>query len=116
MTQHIDVCNGDADGLCSVLQWRLARPANATLVTGLKRDILLLERVQAGQGDEVLVCDLSMRANRAALLRLLEEGVRVIYFDHHAAGPIPQHPGLQAHIDFSSEVCTSRPCPVRSRS
>ena len=39
MGQRIDVCNGDADGLCAVLQWRLADPQPARLVTGLKRDI-----------------------------------------------------------------------------
>lgn len=101
-----DVCNGDADGLCAVLQWRLERPAPATLVTGLKRDIALLERVPAGPGDEVLVCDLSMQRNRAALTRLLAAGARVRYFDHHAAGEIPQHPGLEVHLDAGSGVCT----------
>lgn len=50
---HIDVCNGDADGLCSVVQWRLHKPQAAQLITGLKRDIELLERVQAGRGDKL---------------------------------------------------------------
>ena len=43
----IDVCNGDADGRCAVLQWRLHHPAPAALVTGLKREIELLERLYA---------------------------------------------------------------------
>ncbi len=105
--QRFDVCNGDADGLCAVVQWRLHEPSAATLVTGLKREIALLERVPAQAGDEVLVCDLSLDRNRDALVRLLDRGVRVRYFDHHAAGEVPDHPGLEAHIDLASGVCTS---------
>lgn len=105
--RRFDVCNGDADGLCAVVQWRLAHPGAATLVTGLKRDIELLCRVPAQAGDDVLVCDVSMARNRDALLRLLAAGVRVRYFDHHAAGEIPTHRGLEAHVDLASGVCTS---------
>lgn len=107
MTRRFDVCNGDADGLCAVRQWRLHDPAEATLITGLKRDIELLERVDAGAGDEVLVCDISMARNRAALVRLLERGAHVRYFDHHTAGAAVSHPGLEAHIDTAADVCTS---------
>ena len=46
-----DVFNGDADGLCSLQQIRLAEPADSVLVTGVKRDIALLARVPAGAGD-----------------------------------------------------------------
>ena len=105
--QRIDVCNGDADGLCAVLQWRLADPQPAQLVTGLKRDIALLERVQAGSGDEVLVCDVSLPRNLSALQRLLAAGARVTYFDHHAPGLVPAHPRLQAHLAGSERTCTS---------
>ena len=105
--RRFDVCNGDADGLCAVRQWRAAHPAEATLVTGLKRDIALLQRVPADAADEVLVCDISMARNHAALLRLLSHGARVRWFDHHAAGEVPRHPALEAHLDFSSEVCSS---------
>lgn len=103
----IDVCNGDADGLCAVLQWRLHEPAPATLITGLKRDIALLDRVQAQPGDELLVCDISMQRNRVALLRLLGQGARVRYFDHHAAADRPTHSNLQTHIEVDAAVCTS---------
>jgi hypothetical protein len=107
LMMYIDVCNGDADGLCSVVQWRLHEPRAAQLITGLKRDIQLLDRVQAGQGDELLVCDLSMRRNRRPLMRLLEAGVSVRYFDHHKVDEIPVHPLLEAHIDVASNTCTS---------
>ena len=104
---NIDVCNGDADGLCAVVQWRLQYPEPASLVTGLKRDIELLARVQAGPGDQVLVCDIALRRNRVALEALLAQGVAVRYFDHHSAGEIPVHPLLRAHIDTASNTCTS---------
>jgi hypothetical protein len=105
--RRFDVCNGDADGLCAVRQWRLHEPAEATLVTGLKREIELLQRVPVDGADDVLVCDLSMRRNRTALLRLLEAGVPVRYFDHHVADDVPVHPRLEAHVDLSDAVCSS---------
>jgi hypothetical protein len=105
--RRFDVCNGDADGLCAVVQWRLAHPAPATLVTGLKRDIELLQQVQAAPGDEVLVCDLSLQRNLPALQRVLQQGARVRWFDHHVARDVPQHPALQAHLDFDARVCSS---------
>jgi hypothetical protein len=104
---RIDVFNGDADGICALQQLRLAEPGASTLVTGVKRDIALLERVSAGPGDEVTVLDVSLDKNRAALERLLATGARVRYFDHHYAGDLPQHPNLMARID---------PAPTRGTS
>jgi len=85
MATRLDVCNGDADGLCAAVQWRLHRPGAVRLVTGLKRDISLLQGVPARAGDEVNVFDISMPRNRGGLLRLLDEGAHARYFDHHAA-------------------------------
>jgi len=104
---YIDVANGDADGLCALHQLRLAEPLEATLVTGVKRDIALVERVRARSGDVVTVLDVSLERNRAALLRLLDAGVRVRYFDHHHSGEIPVHRGLEAHIETQGGTCTS---------
>ena len=103
----IDVFNGDADGMCSLRQLRLAEPADSQLVTGPKRDIALLDRVRAGPGDVVTVLDISLERNRAALLAILERGARVRYFDHHFAGEVPAHPRLEAVLDASHESCTS---------
>ncbi len=102
-----DVFNGDADGICALHQLRLAEPAESTLVTGVKREIDLLRRVEAGEGDEVTVLDVSLDKNRDDLVRLLAAGARVRYFDHHFAGEIPDHPALEAHIDTAPEVCSS---------
>jgi hypothetical protein len=105
--RYIDVFNGDADGLCALQQLRLDEPADSVLVTGVKRDIALLERVAAGAGDLVTVLDVSLDTNRNALVRLLEAGARVRYYDHHIASDIPTHPNLDICIDLSPLVCTS---------
>ncbi|HEX6137148.1 MAG TPA: DHH family phosphoesterase [Casimicrobiaceae bacterium] len=103
---HFDVFNGDADGICALHQLRLAAPVDSRLVTGAKRDVALLGRVGAGPGDSVSVLDISLAVNRAALLGLLERGVRIEYFDHHYAGDVPIHPGLTAVIDPAPGLCT----------
>ncbi len=105
---HYDAFNGDADGICALHQLRLDSPMESTLVTGVKRDIALLERVaaQADAGDTVTALDISLAVNRASLIALLGRGVRVEYFDHHYAGDIPVDPGLRALIDPAPDICT----------
>jgi hypothetical protein len=99
--------NGDADGLCALQQLRLVETQPATLVTGVKRDITLLRHVHGKSDDAVTVLDVSLHQNREDLLRLLESGVSVRYFDHHYAGALPRNPLLEAHIDEAADVCTS---------
>lgn len=101
-----DVFNGDADGICALLQLRLAEPRDSTLITGVKRDISLLEKVDVQSDDRITVLDISMDKNSTALKHALEKGATVIYFDHHYPGEIPDHPNLEAHIDPAAEVCT----------
>lgn len=102
-----DVFNGDADGLCALLQLRLAEPRASTLVTGVKRDIQLLEEVDPAAASRVTALDISLDKNRGALERLLAAGVEVFYCDHHFAGEIPVNPGLDALINTAPDVCTS---------
>ena len=107
-----DVFNGDADGICALLQMRHAEPiksqlTQSQLVTGVKRDIKLLAQVNAGQGDHVNVLDVSMDKNKADLIRLLDAGAEVFYCDHHVAGDIPTHANLSALINPAADVCTS---------
>ena len=104
---HFDVFNGDADGLCALHQLRLAAPKNAVLISGAKRNIELLQRVDAQAGDSVTALDISVARNRPALIALLERGVSVEYFDHHYAGELPVHPNLRAVIDTSPHACTA---------
>jgi len=104
---YFDVFNGDADGICALQQLRLQQPREAQRISGLKRDIDLLQRVDADAGDEVTVLDVSLDKNREALHALLQKGVRVFYADHHFAGDIPEHELLDCHIDLAADTCTS---------
>ncbi|MGR9051360.1 MAG: DHH family phosphoesterase [Gammaproteobacteria bacterium] len=104
---QFDVFNGDADGICALVQLRLAQPADARLVTGIKRDIALLTKVSAETGDAVTVLDVSLDTNRADLIRILEHGAEVFYVDHHRPGDIPIHPKLTTLIDTDADTCTS---------
>jgi hypothetical protein len=106
---NYDVFNGDADGICALHQLRLAEPREAVLVSGVKRDIRLLEKVAAdpqAQNARITVLDISMESNGEALRRLLRRGNTVVYVDHHFAGEIPADANLQAVIDPAPEVCT----------
>lgn len=107
MTDYYDVFNGDADGICALVQLRLARPLAATLVTGVKRDIQLLQQVKAQAGDKVVVLDVALEKNRAALDKLLAKNVNVFYCDHHLPGDIPESDNLKTLINTDANVCTS---------
>ena len=108
MPKSYDIFNGDADGLCALHQLRLADPRDdGELVTGVKRDIRLLDRVDAQAGDSLTVLDISMKSNAGALARVLSAGASVRWFDHHASGEIPAHDALAAHIDTAPGTCTS---------
>ncbi len=105
--KYYDIFNGDADGICALVQLRLMFPLAAELVTGVKRDIDLLSRVNAAPGDKLSVLDISLDVNRSALLQQLANQVEVFYADHHFAGEIPVHPGLTTLIDTQANICTS---------
>ena len=105
---NFHVFNGDADGICSMVQLYLANPQpDAVIVTGRKRDINLLNRVNVSSSDNVVVLDISMRSNMSDLVRILDSGAQVFYADHHNAGDIPNHKNLLARIDTSPEMCTA---------
>ncbi|QSX35507.1 DHH family phosphoesterase [Shewanella avicenniae] len=102
-----DIFNGDADGIISLVQMRLAVPKTSQLITGVKRDISLLKQVNAQADDELLVLDISMEKNIEALRSALAHGASVTYIDHHRAGKIPQHPLLTVHVDTAADTCTA---------
>ena len=106
MTDY-DVFNGDADGICALLQLRLAFPKTTELVTGIKRDINLLEKVSANAGDKITVLDVSFDKNRQAVERALENDAEIFYVDHHFAGEIPENKNLTTIINTTPDVCTS---------
>lgn len=103
---HYDIFNGDADGICALIQLRLAEPRSSVLITGVKRDIKLLSKVTFAEGDTATVLDISMEKNHQALVTALGKGVSVFYADHHRAGDIPPSTLLEAHINTASTTCT----------
>jgi hypothetical protein len=106
MTDY-DVFNGDADGICALTQLRLDEPRTSTLITGVKRDIELLQRVSAQRGDRITVLDIAMEKNSAALRLALAAGAEIFYADHHVSGAIPESPQLTALINEAPDICTS---------
>ena len=106
--KKIDVFNGDADGICSLIQLRQTTPRDSLLITGIKRDIKLLEKVNAGKGEQLTVLDISLDKNRTDLLKNLNNGAEVFYVDHHFCGEIPKHDNLTTLIDTDANICTSR--------
>lgn len=104
---HYDLFNGDADGICALIQLRLAEPKESVLITGVKRDNALLKYISPKAGDDITVLDVSMKKNTAPLQRALDVGSKVFYVDHHQPGDIPQHQNLKAHINTAANTCTS---------
>ncbi len=105
--QYIDIFNGDADGLCALIQLRRENPINSELITGVKRDINLLKRVQSGKDSAITVLDISFEKNASDVGRLLDQGAKIDYFDHHKTGEIVPHANLTINIDLSADTCTS---------
>ncbi|WP_261903475.1 DHH family phosphoesterase [Vibrio fortis] len=104
---NYDIFNGDADGIIALLQLRLAEPKESILVTGVKRDIKLVEKVNLKVGDKLTVLDISMEKNIHGLAKALEASTEVFYVDHHRTGDLPQSELLEAHIDLDANTCTA---------
>ncbi|MBW4933795.1 DHH family phosphoesterase [Marinobacter sp. F4206] len=106
--QIYDVFNGDADGICALIQLRLADPVESTLVTGVKRDIALVKQLPVSRPIRVNVLDVSLEKNRKEVDALLAAGSEVFYVDHHFPGEkLPDHPHFTAMIDTRPTTCTS---------
>lgn len=104
---HFDVFNGDADGICALIQLRLNQPLVAKLITGIKRDIQLLDKFSISPGDYITVLDISLQKNSAQVNAFLSQGAYIFYVDHHQSGDIPKHSHLKALINTDSTLCTS---------
>lgn len=106
-----DIFNGDADGICALIQLRLDQPLSSTqestLVTGTKRDIQLLDKIDVVAGDQLTVLDISLQKNCEQVVRFLNAGASIFYVDHHQPGKIPVHPGFYPLINTDSAICTS---------
>jgi len=105
MTNY-DVFNGDADGIFAWHQLRLVHPLDAIIVTGVKRDVGLVGKVEAGAGDLVTVLDVSHAKNRQAVQKILDSGAIIEYFDHHDPKELIDHPNITYHINTEPNVST----------
>ncbi len=104
---NYDIFNGDADGIIALLQLRLAYPQESVLVTGVKRDINLVKKIDVKPEDSLTILDISMEKNMADLEVALESSAEVFYADHHRCGDIPENENLSAHIDLDANTCTA---------
>ena len=104
---YIDIFNGDADGICALTQLHNAHPREAKLVTGVKRNIQLVDTVNFKANDQITILDISLDKNINGVRNALAMGAQVFYVDHHYAGTIPKHKNLKTLIDTSSNTCTS---------
>ncbi|MDP5137887.1 DHH family phosphoesterase [Rheinheimera baltica] len=109
---YIDVFNGDADGIFSLIQLRKVTPVPASqqlLVTGVKRDISLLRQISDKQatGANITVLDISFDKNNADVERLVNVADSLFYCDHHQASKLFSHYRLTSVIDTSPKVCTA---------
>jgi len=107
---HYDVFNGDADGIIALIQLRLAHPLDSVLITGVKRDIALLQQVNIEQAKSVTVLDISLEKNNTALDKLLKNNVAVFYADHHRTGDISHithYKNFSPLLTTDANTCTS---------
>ncbi|NQY25938.1 MAG: DHH family phosphoesterase [Piscirickettsiaceae bacterium] len=105
--QYIDVFNGDADGICALVQLRRHHPQQSRLVTGIKRDINLLKQVDGNVNTHITVLDISLEKNADDVQRILQQGASINYIDHHRMGEDITHANLKIDIDISADTCTS---------
>lgn len=109
---YIDIFNGDADGILSLIQLRKALPVasdNHRLITGIKRDISLCKNISNQDANDavVTVLDISYDKNYQDIERLLGCVNQISYFDHHQADKLISNPKLKAHINTAADVCTA---------
>lgn len=98
-----DFFNGDADGILSLHQYRLNRPAESIKYTGIKRDIELLRHVSDVKDSVFNVFDISMETNHAHALHALENNNKLNWFDHHVAND-----DVMSHDNVTSRIDTNR--------
>ena len=103
-----DLFNGDADGICALLQLRFAEPREgAELVTGVKRDINLLKRVDAKADDRITVLDVSMDKNHDDLIVFWMLAPKCFMSITIFPVKVPDSSALKSMINEAPDVCTS---------
>jgi hypothetical protein len=67
----------------------------------------LLSRVDAKSGDHITVIDIYFEKNISNVIRVIDNGVSIDYFDHHKTGDLIQHDNLFTDITLVADTCTS---------
>lgn len=100
--------NGDADGLIGqhLLYLHGLRPS--LRITGMKRDIKLMQRLPVSFAGDVYAIDISLKSNaEAALAYLQRPGGKLTWFDHHESGDLSATNRFEAHR-FETHIHESR--------
>lgn len=103
----VDVFNGDADGITSVLQFKKHTNSDSKLITGVKRDIDLLRKIDINKTKELRVFDISLEKNLTYIKSIIKNKINTIYFDHHKPGNIPKSKYFEYYINTRPTICTS---------
>ena len=106
-SRALDVCAGDADALCAVLQWRLHEPKAAQMVSGPLCATASLGRFQLLPGDDVLVCNVPFNSQPAPGMSGPIGNARVQYLDCRGQAPGDSSPYSKAGHSTDAKVCTS---------
>jgi hypothetical protein len=100
--------NGDADGILSQHMLWLSGIRPSLRLTGMKREISLLERLPPSFRGDAHVLDISLKTNaEAARSFLSREGGSLTWYDHHESVDLPEQPRLKTHIHPTSGQCTA---------
>lgn len=101
------VFNGDADGICAAHQFYLSNQTGYQAITGVKRDISLLKKIENITGSRINVFDIAVEKNLPSLKKLLKANCRILWFDHHISPETPSYPNIEYHIKTDADVNTS---------
>jgi hypothetical protein len=104
----IDVCTGDADGLCSILQWRLHEPKLTSMVSGPLCVTDAIRNFQVFPGDEVLVCNLPLKFDPSTQSHASGRRATVQYLDCRAHDASACRLRKSAVSAASPTACTSQ--------
>jgi hypothetical protein len=101
------VFNGDADGICAAHQLYLKNPLDFEAITGVKRDIALLKKIEQVSDADIAVLDIAIEKNLPSLKNLLDQNCRILWFDHHISHQQPEHENIEYHNETEADVNTS---------
>lgn len=104
---YYDLFNGDADGLCSLHQYRLHFPRDTHVISGLKRDVQLLRHVTEHHDSYITVFDVSHKSNIEYIEPTMSRNNKITWFDHHEAGMYSASVFFRMNLDTSPTTCTS---------